>query len=79
MSSFADTQKFRIVSKDVNMVALKSLIVEGVSYQYAFNRAVQAALAELERTRSGSGVADQCAVGINGTWHTWNIQLDAVE
>lgn len=79
MSSFADTQKFRIVGRDVDMVARKSLILEGVSYQYAFNCAVQAALAELERTRSGSGIADQCAVGINGTWHTWTIQLDAVE
>ena len=79
MSSFAETQKFRVVGKGVDSVVRKSMINEGLSYQHDFNCAVQDALAALERTRRGNGIADQCAVGINGTWRGFSIQLNAVE
>jgi hypothetical protein len=42
------------------------------------NAAAQKSLDALEFTRSGKGVADQCATGLCGTWEGHQVQLDMI-
>ena len=68
-------QKFRVIVGNACFYATASQIRNGVGDFMKCNAATQKALDALEYTRSGSGVADQCASGIAGTWEGLPIQL----
>jgi hypothetical protein len=73
---FKQTQKFRIIVGQACFYATVKQIRNGVGDFTQCNAAAQKALDALEYTRSGNGVADQCAVGIAGTWEGMNVQLN---
>ena len=76
MKRFKQSQKFRVIVGDACFYATAHQILWGVGDFSKCNAAVQKALDSLEFTRSGSGVADQCAVGIAGTWEGLQVQLN---
>jgi hypothetical protein len=73
---FSVSKRFRVIVGTACFYATAKQIRWGVGDFAACNAAVQKALDALEFTRSGSGVADQCAVGIAGTWEGLNVQLN---
>ena len=79
---FKQSQNFRVVisggviTSGVSFYATAKQIRYGVGDFVTCNAAVQKALDALEFTRSGKGVADQCAVGIAGTWEGLPVQLN---
>lgn len=73
---FKQTQRFRICVGDVSFYATAKQIRNGVGDFTKCNAATQKALDALEFTRSGKGVADQCAVGLAGTWEGLGVQLN---
>lgn len=73
---FKPSQKFRICIDSVSFYATARQIRSGVGDFAKCNAAVQKCLDSLEYTRSGTGVADQCAVGLAGTWEGMNVQLN---
>ncbi len=73
---FKPTQKFRVIVGTACFYATAKQIRNGVGDFGQCNAATQKALDALEYTRSGEGVADQCAVGLAGTWEGLNVQLN---
>jgi hypothetical protein len=73
---FKPTQKFRVIVGPACFYATARQIRAGVGDFTVCNAATQKALDALEYTRAGTGVADQCAVGIAGTWESMNVQLN---
>jgi hypothetical protein len=73
---FKQTQKFRVIVGNACFYATAKQIRNGVGDFMKCNAATQKALDSLEFTRSGKGLADQCAVGLSGTWEGLNIQLN---
>ncbi len=73
---FKQTQKFRVIVGTACFYATAKQIRNGVGDFMKCNAATQKALDALEFTRSGKGVADQCAVGLAGTWEGLNVQLN---
>jgi hypothetical protein len=73
---FKQTQKFRVIVGTACFYATAKQIRNGVGDFTNCNAATQKALDALEFTRSGSGVADQCAVGLAGTWEGLQVQLN---
>ena len=73
---FKQSQKFRICIGSVSFYATAKQIRNGVGDFSTCNAATQKALDALEFTRSGKGVADQCAVGLAGTWEGLQVQLN---
>lgn len=73
---FPQSKKFRVIVDNVCFYATAKQIRYGVGDFALVNSAVQKALDALEFTRSGSGLADQCACGIAGMWEGRNVQLD---
>ncbi len=73
---FKTSQKFRVIVGDACFYATAKQIRNGVGDFVKCNAATQKALDALEYTRSGSGAADQCAVGLAGTWEGMNVQLN---
>ena len=73
---FKQTQKFRVIVGTACFYATAKQIRNGVGDFTQCNAATQKALDALEFTRSGSGVADQCAVGLAGTWEGLQVQLN---
>lgn len=73
---FKQTQKFRVIVGNACFYATARQIRNGVGDFGQCNAATQKALDALEYTRSGEGAADQCAVGLAGTWEGLNIQLN---
>ncbi len=73
---FPQTKRFRIIVGDSCFYATAKQIRFGVGDFSKCNAAVQKALDALEFTRSGEGLADQCAVGLAGTWEGLNVQLN---
>ena len=73
---FKPTQKFRVIVGDVCFYATAKQIRYGVGDFGKCNAATQKALDALEFTRSGEGTADQCAVGLAGTWEGLQVQLN---
>ena len=73
---YKQTQKFRVVVGDACFYATAKQIRSGIGDFTKCNAATQKALDALEFTRSGSGVADQCAVGLAGTWEGLQVQLN---
>jgi hypothetical protein len=73
---FKQTQKFRIIVGNACFYATAKQIRNGVGDFMQCNAATQKALESLEFTRSGEGLADQCASGLAGTWEGLQIQLN---
>ena len=73
---FKQSQKFRVIVGPACFYATAKQIRYNVGDLGQCNAAVQKALDALEFTRSGKGVADQCAVGIGGIWEGLSVQLD---
>jgi hypothetical protein len=73
---FKPTQKFRVIVGSACFYATSRQIRTGVGDFGRCNAATQKALDALEFQRSGSGAADQCTVGIAGTWEDLNVQLN---
>jgi len=76
MKRFKQTQKFRVIVGQACFYATAKQIRYGVGDFTKCNSATQKALDALEFTRSGDGIADQCACGIAGTWEGLQIQLN---
>lgn len=72
---FKTTQKFRIIVGAACFYATAGQIRNGVGDFVKCNAATQKALDALEFQRSGSGIADQCSVGLAGTWEGVPVQL----
>jgi hypothetical protein len=73
---FKQGQKFRVVSGNTSFYATAKQIRNGIGDLSAFNAATQKCLDALEFTRSGKGVAEQCAAGLAGNWNGIVVQLD---
>lgn len=73
---FKQTQKFRVIVGAACFYATAKQIRWGIGDLTNCNAAVQKALDALEFTRSGAGAADQCAVGLAGTWEGLQVQLN---
>ena len=72
---FKPTQKFRVIVGESCFYATARQIRSGVGDFVKCNAATQKALDSLEYSRSGAGAADQCAVGLAGTWEGLQVQL----
>jgi hypothetical protein len=73
---FKQTQKFRVIVGQACFYATAKQIRNGVGDFMKCNAATQKALDALEFTRSGEGLADQCASGLAGTWEGLSVQLN---
>ena len=73
---FPQSKKFRVIVGSACFYATAKQIRYGVGDFTKCNAATQKALDALEFTRSGDGVADQCACGIAGTWEGLQVQLN---
>ena len=73
---FKQSQKFRVIVGPACFYATAKQIRYNVGDLGQCNAATQKALDALEFTRSGKGLADQCAVGIAGTWEGLSVQLN---
>ena len=73
---FKPTQKLRVIIDNVSIYTTAKQVRNGIGDFYSVNAATQKALDALEYTRSGEGVAEQCAVGLAGTWEGLNVQLN---
>lgn len=73
---FPQSKKFRVIVEQVSFYTTAKQIRYGVGDSMFVNAAVQKALDALEFTRSGSGAADQAAVGIAGMWEGRNVQIN---
>jgi hypothetical protein len=73
---FKQSQRFRVIVGTACFYATAKQIRNGVGDFIKCNAATQKALDALEFTRSGKGLADQCAVGLAGTWEGLHVQLD---
>lgn len=78
INRFPQSKKFRVIVDSACFYATAKQIRNGLGDFTKCNAATQKALDTLEFIRSGSGVAEQCASGIAGTWESLNVQLDAV-
>lgn len=76
MKRFKQSQRFRICIGSVSFYATAKQIRYGVGDFATCNAATQKALDSLEFMRSGEGTADQCAVGLAGTWEGLQVQLN---
>ena len=75
VTRFEQNQKFRVIISDVSFYTTATEIRRGVGDTAKPNEAIRKCLDALEFQRSGSGVADQCACGIAGTWEDLAVQL----
>ena len=73
---FKQSQRFRVIVGTACFYATAKQIRYGVGDFATCNAAVQKALDALEFTRSGDGAADQCAMGLAGTWEGLQVQLN---
>jgi len=73
---FKQSQKFRVIVGSACFYATARQIRNGVGDFTKCNAATQKALDVLEFTRSGTGLADQCAVGLAGTWEDLQVQIN---
>ena len=73
---FKQGQRFRVIVSNACFYATAKQIRDGVGDFVQCNQAVREALRSLQDTRSGSGIADQCAVGLAGTWEGLQVQLN---
>ena len=70
------SQKIRIIIDTVGIYTTVKAVRWCLFSRTTHNAAAQKAVESLEFTRSGKGVADQCATGLCGTWEGHQVQLD---
>jgi hypothetical protein len=75
---FKQGQRFRVIVGNVSFYTTAKQIRDGVGDFMQCNSATREALRALQNTRSGSGVADQCAVGLAGTWEGLQVQINVM-
>ena len=73
---FNQNQKFRVIVDSACFYATAKQIRSGIGDFAKCNAATQKALDALEFTRSGDGIAEQCATGLAGTWEGLQVQLN---
>ena len=73
---FKQAQRFRVIVGNACFYATAKQIRNGVGDLVQCNAAVQKSLDALEFIRSGEGAADQCSVGLVGTWESMNVQIN---
>lgn len=73
---FKQSQRFRVIVGSACFYSTAKQIRFGVGDLSQCNAAVQKALDALEFMRSGSGTADQSAVGLAGVWEGLDVQLN---
>lgn len=73
---FPQAKKFRVIVGPACFYATAKQIRNGVGDFTKCNAAVQKCLDALEFQRSGPGLADQCSVGLAGTWEGLQVQLN---
>ena len=73
---FPQTKRFRVIVGEACFYATAKQIRSGLGDFSKCNAATQKALDALEGIRSGTGVADQCASGLVGTWEGLQVQLN---
>ncbi len=73
---FKQSQRFRLIVGAACFYAPAGQIRSGVGDFVKCNAATQKALDALEFQRSGTGAADQCSVGLAGTWEGVPVQLN---
>ena len=76
MTQLNDDTKLRVIMGPASWFTTAKQIRDGVGDLLQCNCALIEALIALERTRSGTGAADQSTVGIAGQWHGLNVQLN---
>jgi hypothetical protein len=76
---FKQAQRFRVIVGAACFYATAKQIRNGVGDFGACNAATQKALDALEYQRSGSGIADQCTMGLAGTWEGLQVQLNLAQ
>lgn len=76
---FKQAQKFRVIVGPACFYSTAKQIRDGVGDFRVCNAAVSLALEQLEITRSGKGLAEQCTVGIAGTWEGLSVQLNMAQ
>jgi len=76
MYRFKPSQRFRVCIGSVSFYTTAKEIRNGVGDFMTCNAATQKCLDALEFTKSGKGLADQCAVGLAGTWEGLQVQLN---
>jgi hypothetical protein len=76
MYRFKPSQRFRVCIGAVSFYTTAKQIRNGVGDFGTCNAATQKCLDALEFTKSGKGLADQCAVGLAGTWENLQVQLN---
>ena len=70
------SQKLRIIIDRIGIYTTAKQIRWGLFGFVSQNAAAQKALDALEFQRSGSGAADQCTMGLLGTWEGHQVQID---
>jgi hypothetical protein len=70
------SQKLRIIISGVGIWTTARQVRSGIGCFTKQVAATQKALDALEGMRSGEGTAEQCAIGLNGTWEGLQVQLD---
>jgi hypothetical protein len=78
MKRLPQSQKIVIWSGHVSIRTTVKEIRSGIGCSTEFNAATQKALESLEFQRSGSGVADQCSIGLCGTWENIPVQITMI-
>jgi bacterioferritin-associated ferredoxin len=74
---FKKSQQFQVIIGQLCFVVTSTQIRNnGISKDDVINTAIRKALSALKHIRSGSGLADQCACGLAGTWEGVSVQLD---
>jgi hypothetical protein len=73
---FKQAQRFRVIVGPACFYATAKQIRNGVGDFAKCNAATQKALETLEFQRSGKSIADQCTIGLAGTWEGLNVQLN---
>lgn len=70
------SRKVRVIINGISFYSTVNQIRSGIGDFYTVNAATQKSLDALEYIRSGTGVADQCTIGIAGIWENMNVQLN---
>jgi hypothetical protein len=76
ITRFNGAKRFRVIVGAACFYATANQIRDGVGDFVNCNTAIRKALDALEFQRSGTGAADQCSVGLAGTWEDIAVQLN---
>lgn len=74
-----NTQRLRVIINGVSFFSTVRQVRDGVGDFTKVNAAAAEALTALELTRASDGIAEQCTVGLSGTWHGFQVQLNIID